>query len=113
MDIASVKTVIDACKNYYDIMEERYAKDDEISKEILTHYKYVIEHTSLNGDDLNRTILFDECVWAYFDDMKFHDDILSKIKYFDKQISLVDFMISSYTNYKNDPTNNVVATKWI
>ena len=99
------KRVIDSCKNYYDIIGERYAKDDILTKEILNYYKYIIENTNVEEElDLSRAINFDESVYAYF-----NDQIMSVTKGTD----LVEFMINMFGQYKNDPTNKVTITKWI
>ncbi len=110
----NAKRVIDLCKNYYDIIGERYTKDDILTKEILNHYKYIIENTNVDEElDLNRAINFDESVYAYFNDKKFNEIILKEIMVVAKGTDLVEFMISKFEQYKNDPTNKVTTTKWI
>lgn len=114
METANFKKVIDACKNYYDIIEERYTKDDNITGEILKYYKYKIENTdAINEEELKKTVAFDECVYAYFNDDKFHDEFIMKLNNLDKQCDLVEFMLLSHQSYINDPTNKVTTTKWI
>lgn len=114
MEETNFKKVIDACPNYYDIIEERYTKDDTITKEILEHYKYKIENTdATNEEELKKTVLFDKCVYAYFNDDKFRDELIMKLNNLDKQCDLVEFMLLSYQSYMDDPTNKVTTTKWI
>ena len=114
MEVMELKKVIDVCKHYYDIIEERYTKDDNITREILKHYKYRIENTDVsNEEELQKTCLFDECVYAYFNDDKFRDDLIVKLQSLDKGCDLIEFMLSDYQNYINDPTNKVTTTKWI
>lgn len=110
----NTKKVIDSCENYYDIIEERFAKDDIISKEIKSHYMFVIENT--NPDDINevnKARLFDQSVYSYFNDIKFNQIIVTELQNIDRETALIDFMINKFQIYKNDPANKVTTTKWI
>lgn len=113
-NLIDTKKTIDYCKNYYDIIEERYTKDDILTKEILNYYKYVISNTHASDpDELNKACLLDKSVYAYFNNTKFHDIIVNDIKTFDKQADLSEFMISKYQTFQNDPLNKITTTKWL
>ena len=76
-NLMDTKKTIDYCKNYYDIIEERYTKDDIVTKEILSYYKYIIANTHASDpDELNRACLLDKSVYEYFNNTKFHDVVL-------------------------------------
>ena len=108
------KKVISYCKNYYNIIEEHFTQDDNITREIFNYYKKVIETTNVDdSDELSKAISFDECVYAYFNDKKYSKIVLSEIVNFEKQNDLLEFMIESYKKYKENPTNKVTTTKWL
>lgn len=114
MNIVETKRVINYCKNYYDIIEERFAKDDILSKEIIEYYKYAVSNTNANDiDELNRVSLIDNSVYAYFNNNKFNELIIESIQSIDKQSDLGDFLISMYQRFANDPNNKVVTTRWL
>lgn len=106
------KRIIDACINYYDIISERYTKDDELTKTILLNYKFSTENTDpADFDLLNKLVILDRSVYAYFNDEKFRQIIINKVDILSENIN--DFMINEYNLYKQDPINNVETSKWI
>ena len=109
-----IKKVIDVCPNYYDIIGEKFPKNDLLSHEIVRYYKLIISTTHYNdNDELNKAMLLDRCVYAYFNDNKFNNLVINNIESMDKQFDLGIFLLGNYQNFKDDPANRVTTTKWI
>ncbi len=110
----NIRKVIDVCTYYRDIINERFSKDDMISAEILKYYKDAIQNTHyVDPDELNKAMLLDKIVYAYFNNNNFNEYISSNLKYIDKQADLTDFLLTAYKEMNDNPETKITTTKWI
>ena len=110
----NTRKVIDVCTYYRDIINERFSKEDVISAEILKYYKDAISNTHyVDSDELNKAMLLDKIVYAYFNDNNFNEYISSNLKYMDKQTDLTEYLLSVYKQFNDNPETKITTTKWI
>jgi hypothetical protein len=121
IDIGHVKTILDNCPNFYNIIHYEYPYGDMLSKKLIDWYRDLI--FSASGNNENQLLLIkalDRSLYLYVRDNKYKrglrkiittDDLTFENKDLIKEV--IKRLIEFTNNYEKKEVREVSVSKWL